>query len=113
MTEVTNILASWRWGAYQGAQIMDDAFCGGPDGTSLTTNQTTLIPAATAPKVAALVFMGDPRHIGGESFNTGNATAGGVSFKYIPIYPSTYLPGYTYLPTYLLTDLHVLSPMIL
>lgn len=65
----------------QGAQIMDDAFCGGPDGNSLKTNQTTLVPAATAQKVAALVFMGDPRHVGGEAFNAGNATAGGVSHE--------------------------------
>lgn len=53
--------------------------CGGPDGSSLTTNNMTLVPAATAQNVAALVFMGDPRHIGGEPFNQGNATAGGVS----------------------------------
>lgn len=58
---------------------MDDAFCGGPDGSSLTSKQTTLVPAATAQKVAAIVFMGDPRHVGGLAFNAGNATAGGVS----------------------------------
>ncbi|KAJ4391096.1 hypothetical protein N0V93_004711 [Gnomoniopsis smithogilvyi] len=68
-------------GYSQGAQIMDDAFCGGPDGSSLTTNNATLVPAATGQKVAALVFMGDPRHIGGEVFNRGNATAGGFAAR--------------------------------
>lgn len=53
--------------------------CGGPDGSSLTTNNRTLVPATTDSKVAAIVFMGDPRHVGGEVFNRGNATAGGVS----------------------------------
>lgn len=65
--------------------------CGGPDGSSLTTNNATLVPATTAHNVAAIVFMGDPRHVGGESFNQGNATAGGVSV----------FPTYTHIHTQL------------
>lgn len=75
---------------------MDDAFCGGPDGSSLTTNETTLVPAETGQKVAALVFMGDPRHVGGEAFNAGNATAGGVSLCL-----STYLGPCAFILAYL------------
>jgi acetylxylan esterase len=64
-------------GYSQGAQIMDDAFCGGPDGSSLDSTRT-LVSGAIARNVAAIVLMGDPRHVGGLAFNVGNATAAGV-----------------------------------
>lgn len=41
---------------------MNDAFCGGPDGTSLSST-TTLIPDAVAKNVATIILMGDPRHV--------------------------------------------------
>ena len=63
----------------QGAQIMDDVFCGGPDGESLPATQSTLITAPIGAKVAAIIFMGDPRHVAGLPYNVGNATEPGVS----------------------------------
>lgn len=57
---------------------MDDAFCGGPDGTSLDSTGP-LVSDAVAKNVAAIILMGDPRHVNGLSFNVGNATEGGVS----------------------------------
>lgn len=60
---------------------MDDAFCGGPDGESLpaTASTSTLVSAPIGKKVAALIFMGDPRHVAGLPYNVGNATEPGVS----------------------------------
>ncbi|KAB5570189.1 acetylxylan esterase precursor [Coniochaeta sp. 2T2.1] len=68
-------------GYSQGAQIMDDAFCGGPDGGSLNATTTTLVSDAVAANVAAIVLMGDPRHVGGLRFNVGNATAAGFAAR--------------------------------
>jgi len=59
---------------------MDDAFCGGPDGSSLNSTEA-LVSDATAANVAAIVLMGDPRHVAGLAFNVGNATAAGVSIS--------------------------------
>ena len=57
---------------------MDDAFCGGPDGQSVG-NLSSLVPANIGNNVAAIIMMGNPRHVAGEPFNVGNATAPGVS----------------------------------
>ena len=57
---------------------MDDAFCGGPDGDSLIVTDAT-IPADIISRIAALIWMGDPRNVPGLPYNVGNATAGGVS----------------------------------
>lgn len=65
-------------GYSQGAQIVDDAFCGGPDGTSLNTTAAS-ISLGVGKMVAAIILMGNPRHVNGLPFNVGNATAGGVS----------------------------------
>jgi acetylxylan esterase len=64
-------------GYSQGAQIMDDAFCGGPDGQSLG-NSSVPTPADVGAKVAALIWMGNPRHVAGLPYNVGTATEGGV-----------------------------------
>ncbi len=56
---------------------MDDAFCGGPDGSSLNSTKP-LVSRRGAEKVAAIILMGDPRHVRGLPYNVGNATAGGV-----------------------------------
>lgn len=69
-------------GYSQGAQIMDDAFCGGPDGESLATAEPT-IPANIIPRIAAVLWFGDPRHVPGLPYNVGNATAGGVSRPHV------------------------------
>lgn len=73
----------------QGSQIMDDAFCGGPDGNSLIITDST-IPTDIAPNIAALIWMGDPRHVAGLPYNVGNATAGGVSL--FPLHSTEELP---------------------
>ncbi len=62
----------------QGAQIIDDAFCGGPDLPQLNSS-VPLISKTTANNTAAIILMGNPRHVNGLPFNVGNATAGGVS----------------------------------
>lgn len=67
-------------GYSQGAQIMDDAFCGGPDLPQLES-AVPLISNTTAKNTAAIILMGNPRHIGGLSFNAGNATAGGFAAR--------------------------------
>ncbi|KAI1500454.1 carbohydrate esterase family 5 protein [Biscogniauxia marginata] len=76
-------------GYSQGSQIMDDAFCGGPDGSSMSETASPL-PADVGEHVAALIFMGDPRNVPGLSYNVGTAQAGGFAAR-----PS----GYT-CPTY-------------
>ncbi|KAL1836305.1 hypothetical protein VTK73DRAFT_5104 [Phialemonium thermophilum] len=67
-------------GYSQGGQIMDDAFCGGPDGTSLNSTGG-LMPERVARNVAAIILMGDPRHVAGLFFNVGNATAPGFAAR--------------------------------
>ncbi|KKA30377.1 hypothetical protein TD95_001007 [Thielaviopsis punctulata] len=67
-------------GYSQGSQIMDDAFCGGPDGSSMAANAAT-VSAAAGDKVAALIWMGDPRAIGGLPYQVGTATLGGFAAR--------------------------------
>lgn len=67
-------------GYSQGAQIIDDAFCGGPDLPSLESGGS-LVTGLVRKNTAAIVLMGSPRFVGvrkrkGEK---GNATVGGVS----------------------------------
>ncbi len=64
-------------GYSQGAQIMDSAFCGGPDGASLLPTPS-LVQPAVARNVAAIIMMGNPRHVAGLAYNVGNATEPGV-----------------------------------
>ncbi len=59
---------------------MNDAFCGGPDGKSLNAS-APLVSEDAFKNVAALILMGDPRHVPGSPFNVGNATVGGVSIS--------------------------------
>ncbi|KAJ7830288.1 putative acetyl xylan esterase [Mycena olivaceomarginata] len=59
-------------GYSQGGQIMDDAYCG-------ITNTAIPISAAAQKKIAAAIFMGDPRHIPGLSYNVGTCQASGFA----------------------------------
>ncbi|OTB20587.1 carbohydrate esterase family 5 protein [Daldinia sp. EC12] len=68
-------------GYSQGAQIMDDAFCGGPDGSSLSGTAAPLLPADVGKHVKAIIFMGDPRNVPGLSYNAGTAKAGGFAAR--------------------------------
>ena len=63
----------------QGGQIMDDAYCGGGDTNEGFFNTAIPISVAAQKKIAAAIFMGDPRHIPGLSFNVGTCQASGVS----------------------------------
>ncbi|OTB06011.1 carbohydrate esterase family 5 protein [Hypoxylon sp. CI-4A] len=67
-------------GYSQGAQIVDDAFCGGPDGFSLNTTKAS-VSSGVSNMVAAIILMGNPRHVDGLPFNVGNATAGGFAAR--------------------------------
>ncbi|KAI1383408.1 carbohydrate esterase family 5 protein [Hypoxylon trugodes] len=67
-------------GYSQGAQIVDDAFCGGPDRVSLNTTKAS-ISSGVSKMVAAIILMGNPRHVDGLPFNVGNATAGGFAAR--------------------------------
>ncbi|KIH92224.1 acetyl xylan esterase (Axe1) [Sporothrix brasiliensis 5110] len=67
-------------GYSQGAQILDNAFCGGPDGDSLLATPP-LIQTAIGKNVAAIIMMGNPRHVAGLPYNVGNATAPGFAAR--------------------------------
>ncbi|KZV60135.1 carbohydrate esterase family 5 protein [Peniophora sp. CONT] len=66
-------------GYSQGGQIFDDAFCGGGDTNEGLFNTAIPISAAAQAKIPAAIFMGDPRHIPGESFNVGTCQASGFA----------------------------------
>ncbi|RDW89258.1 hypothetical protein BP6252_01290 [Coleophoma cylindrospora] len=80
-------------GYSQGGQIMDDAFCGGGDTNEGLTNTAIPIQASAVAMIKAAIFMGDPRHIPGLSYNVGTCQASGVScsnpFPHHPLAPST------------------------
>ncbi|KAJ3578133.1 hypothetical protein NPX13_g2439 [Xylaria arbuscula] len=67
-------------GYSQGAQIIDDAFCGGPDGFSLNTTRES-VSVGVSRMTAAIVLMGSPRNVPGRLGNFGNATAGGFAAR--------------------------------
>lgn len=77
-------------GYSQGGQIMDDAYCGGGDTNEGLTSTAIPISTAAQAKIAAAIFMGDPRHIPGLSYNVGTCQASGVS-RHIP-YPDLHDP---------------------
>lgn len=62
----------------QGGQIFDDAFCGGGDTNEGLSSTAIPISSAAQQKIAAAIFMGDPRHIPGLSYNVGTCQASGV-----------------------------------
>ncbi|KAK0711078.1 catalytic core domain of acetyl xylan esterase from Trichoderma Reesei [Lasiosphaeris hirsuta] len=67
-------------GYSQGAQIMDDAFCGGPDLPQLNSS-VPLVSGAVARGVAAIIMMGNPRNVEGLPYHIGNSTAGGFAAR--------------------------------
>ncbi|KAK4460340.1 Acetylxylan esterase 2 [Cladorrhinum samala] len=69
-------------GYSQGAQIIDDAFCGGPDLPSLESGGS-LVTGLVRRNTAAIVFMGSPRFVGGRGRKgeKGNATVGGFAAR--------------------------------
>ncbi|KAH8665072.1 cutinase-domain-containing protein [Tricladium varicosporioides] len=66
-------------GYSQGAQIMDDAMCGGGDSSEQISNTTAPISAVVSAQVKAMIWMGDPRHTPGAPYNIGSSTAAGFA----------------------------------
>ncbi|KZW02447.1 carbohydrate esterase family 5 protein [Exidia glandulosa HHB12029] len=66
-------------GYSQGGQIFDDAYCGGGDTNEGLSDTSIPISAAAQKQVKAAIFMGDPRHIPGLSFNVGTCQASGFA----------------------------------
>ncbi|KAI1258831.1 carbohydrate esterase family 5 protein [Xylariaceae sp. FL1019] len=67
-------------GYSQGAQIVDDAFCGGPDAFSLDTTKES-VSAGVSRMTSAIILMGNPRNVPGRKGNVGNATVGGFAAR--------------------------------
>ncbi|PGH17892.1 hypothetical protein AJ79_00791 [Helicocarpus griseus UAMH5409] len=68
-------------GYSQGAQITNNANCGGGDPNQGYTETEPLVIGTVQDQVKAIILMGDPRFTPGESFNVGSATAGGFSAR--------------------------------
>ncbi|KAF7770356.1 CAZyme family CE5 [Agaricus bisporus var. burnettii] len=66
-------------GYSQGGQIFDDAYCGGGDTNEGIFDTSIPISTAAQAKIAAAIFMGDPRHIPGLSYNVGTCQASGFA----------------------------------
>ncbi|KAL0945271.1 hypothetical protein HGRIS_000782 [Hohenbuehelia grisea] len=66
-------------GYSQGGQIMDNAYCGGGDTNIGLSNTAIPISTAAQAKIAAAIFMGDPRHIPGLPYNVGTCQASGFA----------------------------------
>ncbi|KAK8079551.1 acetylxylan esterase precursor [Apiospora hydei] len=62
-------------GYSQGAQIMDEAFCGGE------SVQAPKVADAMDSRVAAIIMMGNPRHVDGLPYNVGTAKEGGFAAR--------------------------------
>ncbi|KAK3113999.1 hypothetical protein LTR53_008136 [Teratosphaeriaceae sp. CCFEE 6253] len=63
-------------GYSQGAQIEDDALCGGGDPNNGVTNTAATIAQYN---IKAVIWAGDPRFTPGETFHVGSATVGGLT----------------------------------
>lgn len=67
-------------GYSQGAQITDNAFCGGGDsGQGIVSTAANTINSAAAAQVKAVIEMGNPRYIYGLAYEVGTCRAQGVS----------------------------------
>ncbi|KAK8051095.1 acetylxylan esterase precursor [Apiospora rasikravindrae] len=62
-------------GYSQGAQIIDEAFCGGE------SVQAPKVADAMDSRVAAIIMMGNPRHVDGLPYNVGTAEEGGFAAR--------------------------------
>ncbi|KAK3312999.1 acetylxylan esterase precursor [Apodospora peruviana] len=64
-------------GYSQGGQIMDNAFCGGPDSGASITSSTPPISSSALNMIKAVILQGNPRYRAGLSYNVGTCTAQG------------------------------------
>ncbi|KAK8118547.1 uncharacterized protein PG998_003173 [Apiospora kogelbergensis] len=67
-------------GYSQGAQIMDDALCGGSSAAGGNT-QAPRVADMLDSRIAAVIMMGNPRHADGLSYNVGTAEASGFAAR--------------------------------
>ncbi|KAL7939221.1 carbohydrate esterase family 5 protein [Trichoderma chlorosporum] len=83
-------------GYSQGAQIFDDAFCGGPDTPEGWNTQGIPLSSSAVAAIKAVILMGDPRNIAGLPYNVGTCTAYGFAAR-----PSGYVcPGASLIKSY-------------
>ncbi|EQB54919.1 cutinase [Colletotrichum gloeosporioides Cg-14] len=66
-------------GFSQGAQIMDNAYCGGGDSIEGVKNTNVLISQQALGAVKVAIFMGDPRYVAGLPYEVGTCQTKGVS----------------------------------
>ncbi|PLB53248.1 acetylxylan esterase precursor [Aspergillus steynii IBT 23096] len=64
-------------GYSQGAQIIDDAMCGGGDPNMGITDTAAPISSSVGSHVKAMIWMGNPRHTPGASYNKGTSNSPG------------------------------------
>ncbi|KIJ35426.1 carbohydrate-binding module family 1 protein [Sphaerobolus stellatus SS14] len=69
----------------QGSQIMDDAFCSGGDTNEGLSSTAIPIQAFTINMIKAAIFMGDPCHIPGLSYNVKTCNANSFFLKMFPL----------------------------
>lgn len=80
----------------QGAEIFDNAFCGGGDPNQGLTSTAIPISAGAINQIKAVILQGTPTYVYGLSYDVGTCRAGGV--RCIPTHlhnihgPLTFLP---------------------
>jgi hypothetical protein len=68
-------------GYSQGAQITDNAFCGGPDSNQGYSQTTPAFSAAALNQIKAVIEMGNPRFVYGVSYQVGTCRTKGFSAR--------------------------------
>lgn len=76
---ITKLPSTAMANIHQGAEIADNAICGGGDPAQGYTNTVALLTSGASTQLKAIIWAGNPRHSSGEPFNYGSCTAGGVS----------------------------------
>ena len=90
-------------GYAQGGQIMDNAFCGGPDDTNGYSDSAPAIDSSAMEAISAVIEMGSPRFVGGLAYGVGTCTTGGFSKR-----PSGYTCSVSLYPVLLQSALMLL-----
>ncbi|KAF3762046.1 carbohydrate esterase family 5 /Carbohydrate-binding module family 1 [Cryphonectria parasitica EP155] len=68
-------------GYSQGAEIFDNAFCGGGDPNQGLTSTAIPISTAALAQIKAVILQGDPEYVYGLSYDVGSCTAGGFDAR--------------------------------
>lgn len=68
-------------GYSQGAQITDNAFCGGPDTNQGYSQTSPAFSAAALNQIKAVIEMGNPRYVYGVSYQVGTCRTQGFSAR--------------------------------